>query len=136
VAKKKRDRTTASGVGGQAKLYLFVEVTSFTDDWSNLRMDDDELRDLENEIASNPTRAPVVPGGGGARKLRRPHPWSAKGKWGGYRVHYACLPAQGTILLVAAWAKSERDDLSRDDYKAIGNVLTRIRTQLEQGRSS
>src|SRR5262249_34181891 len=52
-------------------------------------------------------RAPVVPGGGGARKIRRPSPISGKGKSGGYRVLYAFLPAHGTVLLLAAWSKSE-----------------------------
>jgi hypothetical protein len=36
---------------------------------------EDELRALEDEIARNPTRAPVVPGGRGARKRRRPDPF-------------------------------------------------------------
>jgi mRNA-degrading endonuclease RelE of RelBE toxin-antitoxin system len=136
VAKKKPDRTISSGVGGPAQLYLFVEVASFTDDWANLKLGDDELRALEDEIARNPTRAPVVPSGGGARKLRRPDPLSGKGKSGGYRVLYAFLPVHGTILLIAAWPKSERDDLERDDYKAIGKMIARIQTQWDQRRNS
>jgi len=101
-----------------------------------LKLGDDELRALEDEIASNPTHAPVVPGGRGVRKLRRPDPLSGKGKSGGYRVLYASFPVHGTILLVAAWAKSEREDLERDDYKAIGQAIARIQSQLDQGRDS
>ena len=80
-------------------------------------------------------RAPVVPSGGG-RKLRRPDPFSGKGKSGGYRVLYAFLPVHGTILLIAAWPKSEREDLERDDYKAIGKTIARIQTQWDQRRNS
>jgi hypothetical protein len=134
VAKKKPDRTISSGVGGPAQLYLFVEVASFTEDWADLKLGDDELRALEDEIARNPTRTPVVPGGGGARKLRRPDPLSGKGKSGGYRGLYAFLPVHGTILLIAAWPKSEREDLERDEYKAIGKTIARIQAQLDQGR--
>ena len=136
MAKKKPDRTISSGAGGPAQLYLFIEVASFTEDWANLKLGDDELRALEDEIARNPTRAPVVPGGGGARKPRRPDPLSGKGKRGGYRILYAFLPIHGTILLIAAWPKSEREDLERDDYKAIGKTIARIQTQLDQGRNS
>ena len=89
MARKKPDRTTHSESGGPAQLYHFVDVASFTEDWADLRLGDDELRALEDEIARNPTRAPVVPGGGGARKIRRPDPASGKGKSGGYRVLYA-----------------------------------------------
>ena len=132
MAKKKQDRTIHSGANGPAQLYLFVEVASFTEDWANLNLGDDELRVLEDEIARNPTRSPVVPGGGGARKLRRPDPFSEKGKSGGYRVLYAFLPVHGTVLLIAAWPKSEREDLERDDYKAIGKIIARIQKHLDQ----
>jgi mRNA-degrading endonuclease RelE of RelBE toxin-antitoxin system len=89
---------------------------------------------LEDEIARNPTRAPVVPGGGGARKIRRPDPTSGKGKSGGHRVLYAFLPPHGTVLLLAAWPKSEREDLEPDDYKAIGKVIARIQRLLDEGK--
>ena len=46
------------------------------------------------------------------------------------------LPVHGTILLIAAWPKSGRQDLERADYKAIAKILARIRTQLGQGRNS
>ena len=136
MAKNKPVRTISSGVDGPAQLYLFVEVASFTEDWADLKLDDDELQALEDEIARNPTRAPVVPSGGGARKLRRSDPSSGKGKRSGYRVLYAFLPAHGTILLITAWPKSEREDLERDDYKAIGKTIAQIQRQLDQGRNS
>ena len=76
----------------------------------------------------------MVPGGGGVRKIRRPDPTSGKGKSGGYRVLYAFLPVYGIVLLIAAWPKSEREDLGRDDYKAIGRIIARIQELLDQGR--
>ena len=136
MAKKKSDRTIFSGAGGPAQLYLFVEIASFTENWSDLKLGDDELRALENEIARDPVRAPVVPGAGGVRKVRRTDRLAGKGKSGGYRVLCDFLPVHGTILLIAAWPKSEREDLERADYKAIAKILARIRTQLGQGRNS
>jgi hypothetical protein len=61
-------------------------------------------------------------------------PTSGKGKSGGYRVLYAVLPAYGTVLLIAAWPKAEREDLEPDDYKAIGKIIARIQKLLDQGR--
>jgi mRNA-degrading endonuclease RelE of RelBE toxin-antitoxin system len=134
VAKKKPSWAISSGSGGPAQLYRFVDVASFTEDWADLRLGDDALRALEDEIARNPARAPVVPGGGGARKTRCPDPSSGKGKSIGYRVLYAFLPAHGTVLLIAAWPKSEREDLEPGDYKAIGKIIARIQELLDQGR--
>jgi mRNA-degrading endonuclease RelE of RelBE toxin-antitoxin system len=133
VARKKPDRAPDPGTNGRAQLYHFVEVASFTEDWADLRLGDEELWALEDEIARNPTRAPVVPGGCGARKIRRPNPTSGKGKSGGYRVLYAFLPAHGTVLLLAAWSKSECEDLEPDDYKVIGKVVARIQKRLDEG---
>jgi len=134
VAKKKPDRAILSGADGPAQLYHFVDIASFTKDWADLRLGDDELRELEDAIARNPTRAPVVPGGGGARKIRRPDPTSGKGKSGDHRVLYAFLPAYGTVLLIAAWPKSDCEDLEPGDYKAIAKMIAHIEKLLDQGR--
>ena len=134
MARKKPDRTTYSETGAPAQLYHFVDLASFTEDWADLGLGDDKLRALEDEIAHHPTRASVVPGGGGARKMRRPDPASGKGKSGGHRVLYAFLPAHGTVLLLAAWPKSEREDLEPGDYKAVGKVIARIQKLLDEGK--
>jgi hypothetical protein len=44
------------------------------------------------------------------------------------------LPAYGTVLLIAAWPKSEREDLEPEDYKAIGKIIARIQELLDHGR--
>jgi mRNA-degrading endonuclease RelE of RelBE toxin-antitoxin system len=134
MTRKKSSRTTYSDARGPKRLYHFVDVASFTEDWADLGLGDDDLRALEDEIARNPARAPVVPGGGGARKIRRPDPTSGKGKSGGHRVLYAFLPDYGTVLLLAAWPKSECEDLEREDYRAIGKVIARIQNLLAEGK--
>jgi hypothetical protein len=48
-------------------------------------------------------------------------------------ILYALLPAHGTVLLIAAWPKSEREDLEPEDYKAIGKILVRIQELLDHG---
>jgi mRNA-degrading endonuclease RelE of RelBE toxin-antitoxin system len=133
VARKKPERVTYSESRGPAQLYHFVDIASFTEDWADLRLGDDEPRVLEDEIARNPTRAPVVSRGGGARKIRRPDTSSGRGKSGGHRVLYAFLPAYGTVLLIAACSKSEREDLEPDDYKAIRKAIVRIQRLLDEG---
>ena len=48
---------------------------------------------------------------------------------------YALLADHGIVLLIAAWAKSEREDLQLADYKAIGKMITRVHTLLNEGRT-
>ena len=97
MARKRAGRAIFSGSGGPGRLYRFVDIGSFSEDWADLRLGEEERRGLENEIARDPTRAPVVPGGGGVRKIRRPDPVSGKGKRGGigyfmrsYRTRGSC----------------------------------------------
>jgi hypothetical protein len=80
------------------------------------------------------TRPPVVPGGGGARKIRLADPVAGKGKRGGHRVLYAYLADYGIVLLIAAWPKSEREDLTPQDYRSIGRALARIQKLLAEGK--
>ena len=133
MAKKKPKRAIEAAGAGSGGLYRFVDVASFTQDWSDLGWGDDELRLLEDAIGRDPTRPPVVPGGGGARKIRLADPASAKGKRGGHRVHYAFLAEYGIVLLIAAWPKSECEDLTPQDYRAIGKSIARIRELLARG---
>jgi mRNA-degrading endonuclease RelE of RelBE toxin-antitoxin system len=132
VRQKSSDRSISSETAALPQLYLFIELDSFTDDWADLKLSDDELWALEDEIARSPTRAPVVPGGGGARKLRCSFKTSGKGKSGGYRVLYAFLPIHGTVLLISAWPKSEREDLHRSDYITIGKIISRIHSHMDE----
>ncbi|WP_291935815.1 DNA-binding protein [Limnohabitans sp.] len=60
-------------------------------------------------IASTPNAGTVIPGADGARKVR----WmlKGKGKRGGVRVIYFNLNAEELVLLVAIYAKADRENL-------------------------
>lgn len=60
-------------------------------------------------IATNGQAGDVIPGADGARKVR----WSVagKGKRGGARVIYFNLTADEIVLLVAVYAKSEKENI-------------------------
>lgn len=56
-------------------------------------------------------------GSGGVRKAR----WAAgsKGKSGGVRIIYYWVKSKDQILLITIYSKSEKDDLTKDQLKAI-----------------
>lgn len=66
-------------------------------------------------IAANPDTGDVIPGADGARKVR----WalSGQGKRGGARVIYFNLTEREIVLLVAVYAKNERENMTPADIK-------------------
>jgi hypothetical protein len=103
----------------------FVELRGFRDEWLSLGMSDDDLRTLQNAIMSHPSAAPVVAGTGGLRKLRFALPKANVGKRGGVRVCYAFLPHLELVLLVKAYPKTEKSDLSAREKKAFKQLIER-----------
>jgi hypothetical protein len=110
----------------------FVGFPAFTRDWERLGLGDAALRALEIEILKGPSRAPVIPGTGGLRKIRFTDSGSCRGKRGAYRVCYVVFPEYGTIALVIVFGKTEKDDLTRADCNAIARMVKSYQAELER----
>jgi hypothetical protein len=110
----------------------FVRFPSFTRDWERLGLDDADLRALEFEILNDPTRAPVIRGTMGLRKIRFSGLRQARGKSGACRICYVYFPEFGTIALVVIFGKSEKDNLTRADCHAISAIIEVYRNELEK----
>ena len=101
---------------------LFVETRAFTARLRQL-ISDEQYRLLQLHLAADPTASPVIPGTGGLRKLR----WAApgRGKRGGLRLIYFHHARSDTILLLFAFAKNERADLTSAQRDALRQVVER-----------
>lgn len=84
--------------------------------------DDDERELFIDWIALRPDAGVVIPGASGLRKVR----WrrGGKGRRGGVRVIYLRRPLEGRVILLSAYAKSERDDLSEAFLNELARRLT------------
>lgn len=84
-------------------------------------------RQMEDSIAQDPIAAPVIPGTGGIRKLR----WSisGRGKRGGIRTIYFYHAGPEEIYLLAAYGKSDREDLTPTDKKAWSKFVAEIKKE-------
>ena len=82
---------------------------------------------MEASIAAAPAAAPVIPGTDSIRKLR----WagSGRGKRGGTRTVYFYHAGPGAVYLLEAHAKSDRDDLTPSDIKALSRLVATIRKE-------
>jgi hypothetical protein len=99
---------------------VIAETKSFTARIGDL-LDDDEYRALQFELVQRPTAGSVIPGSGGLRKLR----WAVagRGKRGGARVIYFWHPESARILMLFAYAKNEREDLTIAQRQALRKIV-------------
>lgn len=99
----------------------FVHTAEFDADWERLGLADEDLRLLQLELVLEPETGKVMGGAGGLRKMR--FGLSGKGKSGGIRVCYARFPDHFVMLLVTAYGKTEKIDLSAGEKKDIAKLL-------------
>ncbi len=98
----------------------FVETSIFTRQITAL-VDDDTYRELQVQLALDPTIGPVIRGTGGLRKVRIAA--RGKGKRGGARVIYFRLAQRSKIAMLLAYGKDEQDDLTTDQRTALRNIV-------------
>src|SRR5688500_18993769 len=107
------------------ELLTFVEIDGFTRDWRDLGLNDDDLLDLQISIMLRPQGWPLIPGTDGLRKMRfAPARWGT-GKRGAIRVCYVHFADVGVVLLVVAFAKNQKANLSPADKKAVRDLIRR-----------
>lgn len=99
---------------------VIVETRAFTARISDL-LSDEQYRALQTHLLRRPSAGSVIPGTGGLRKLR----WAAsgRGKRAGTRVIYFWHPALNRLLMLFAFAKNERADLTREQRKALRQIV-------------
>jgi hypothetical protein len=104
----------------------FIETPTFTRLILEL-LTDDEYRGLQLSLKERPDQGVLIKGGGGLRKLRVAT--GGKGKSGGARIIYYRLTARGQILLLLAYAKNRKDNLSAEE-----SAILRALVEKELGR--
>ncbi len=97
-----------------------VETSVFTRQIRGL-LKDDEYKALQEKLVMNPLAGSVIPGSGGLRKLR----WAieGRGKGGGIRVIYYYVASDDWIFMLAAYAKSAKDDLTAKEVVALKKLV-------------
>ncbi len=99
---------------------VIIETPIFTKRIQEL-ITDDEYRLLQTHLVNRPDVGKIIAGSGGLRKLR----WSAggHGKKGGIRVIYYWFVSLEIILLLYAYPKSARDDLTTDQLRQLKKII-------------
>ncbi len=102
---------------------LFIETPTFTRLIAAL-LDDDEYARLQDELVKRPDAGDLIKDGGGIRKFR----WKREGvgKRGGIRVIYYWLCEDGQILMLLAYPKSTKDNLTDKETAILRKLVKEL----------
>lgn len=114
------------------ELLTFVLMKGFDDDWQDLGMSDRDLAAIQVIIMAAPKGNELIQGTGGLRKLRYASS-SSSGRRKPIRVCYAYFEEFGQALLIVAYAKNERDNISPADKKIYREMIARQKKVLSKG---
>src|SRR5438270_518400 len=114
-------------------LLSFIESKVFQRAWRQSGLSDDALFELQLCIMAHPKGSPVIEGTGGLRKMRFSPTGSDHGKSGSHRACYVYYEEFGLVLLVTAYPKNKRDDLSPAALKAIRKMIEEQHKLLRRG---
>lgn len=101
-----------------------IRTTRYSKDLRRLGMSTEEAEAIETAIASHPEAGDVIKGLKGVRKLR--FGLRKKGKSGGGRAIYLLMLGDDAALLLSAYSKKEKSELTPADRKAILGVLKEL----------
>jgi hypothetical protein len=101
---------------------IFFETTLFTANLGHY-LTDDEYRELQTYMQSNPHAGDVMPRTGGFRKLRWVDVRRGKGRRGGLRVIYYWLMNDGQFWMFAIYDKDELENLTAEQEKALKGAI-------------
>lgn len=104
----------------------FVRTKRYLKDMKRIGASDDDMCVIEQLIGSNPTHGDVIQGLGGVRKIR--FGLGGRGKRGGGRAVYFLMLSDDAAIMLSAYAKNEKGDLSEADRRTIKDLLKEFRS--------
>ena len=102
-------------------MHGIIATPTFLADAKAAGVTDGELEEMASIIASDPEAGDIIPGTGGARKVRIGG--RGKGKSGGYRVITYYAAADVPVFLLALVSKGQRADISQADRNLLRQIL-------------
>lgn len=102
----------------------FIELESFSQRFQQLGLEEEFLSYVQQEILKDPTIGDMIPGAGGARKLRIK--LENTGKSGGARVIYIDFLSKENIYLIDIYLKGIKNDLTPEEKTDIKNSIKKL----------
>lgn len=108
----------------------FIHGKKFDSQWSELGLNDDDLKDLQRILLENPKIGSVIQGTGRLRKMRFAK--DNRGKSHSVRVCYVDFEINEKIFLIMVFAKNEIGNLTKAERNSIKNLIERLEKYFEE----
>ncbi len=105
----------------------FVQIEVFVSQWKRLKLTDEDLQALEEQISQNPDAGVAMTGTGGLRKVRFAPPSWHTGKSSATRVCYVHVVRAEAVGLVAIFAKNVKENMNAAEKAEAAKVVKLIR---------
>jgi hypothetical protein len=106
-----------------------IQTPTFLADAEAAGLEAGEIAEMVATIAANPQIGDIIPGTGGARKVR----FGGKGKSGAYRVITYYAAEDVPVFLLALVDKGQRADISQADRNALRQILGTLADEYREG---
>lgn len=100
--------------------------------WTQLGLDDDNLKVLQEQILLNPHIGAVIQGTSGLRKMRFA---LNAGKSSGLRVLYVDLVLLEEVYLISVYAKSNKSNLTTNEKSEIKKLIDLLKKSAFERRA-
>ena len=112
----------------------FIRTTYFDKYWDEMKLSDDDLRELENHLLKNPGTGDVISGAGGAIKLRWALPSNARGKSAGIRIIYVDLAHKKHTHLLLCYPKTRKENLTAEQKQYLKKLIAILKGEYGHGK--
>ncbi|MBO6640132.1 MAG: type II toxin-antitoxin system RelE/ParE family toxin [Roseitalea sp.] len=105
-------------------MHTVITTSVFERQAKEAGLSEDEVSEMIVFLADNPDAGVIIPGTGGARKVR--FAGSRRGKSGGYRTIHYFAADDVPIFLLALVKKGDRADISQAERSQLARTLPKI----------
>jgi hypothetical protein len=112
-------------------VHVVVEGPDFAVDAKAAGLEQDEVRRIVDHLARRPDAGDLIPGTGGARKVR--FAGRGKGKSGGYRVITFYTGASLPVFLLTVFGKGKKVDLTQAERNELRKELAGLVEDYRKG---
>ena len=109
----------------------FIRLPEFERQCKRIKLSEDDVKDLEVILLSNPNIGEIMTGTGGVRKFRESLEYSNKGKRSGIRVVYIDFSYYEKIYLLTAFKKGDAENLSKTERNEIRKLVKILELELQ-----
>lgn len=109
-------------------MHAVIETNAYLKAADEAGMSEEERANVVDITAVNPEAGAIMPGCGGARKLRVRKPGT--GKSGGYRVITYFAGVDLPVFLLTVFGKGEKDTLTKAERNALAGLTKTLKDSL------